>query len=300
MKKLKNPMLQFSLNKNRIKTPLSDKIYLTVIWLFLAILLVIIIFPMLNMFALGFSNGVYNSKVILLPKGLNFSSFSYILRENEFKVAFINSVIITISITVLSTLFMALLAYPMSIEDFPFKKVLMIIFIIPMLFSAGIVPSYLLVKALGILNTLTPLIVLSIFNTFNMLLMKTYFENLPTSVIEAAKIDGSGELQLLFSIIIPMSVPVIATTAFFTIFGAWNNYGGAMIFCQTNANAQPLAYYIYNMLGASNVGITDQFKIINKLNIQSAAIIISMIPVLIVYPFVMRNLKEGLVIGSDK
>lgn len=292
--------MQLTLNRNKMKTPISDKIYIAIIWIFLSILMLIILFPMLNMFALGFSNGVFNAKVVILPKGFNLNSFNYIFKEHEFTVAFVNSIIITISITVLSTLCMALLAYPMSIQDFPFKKTLMIIFIIPMLFSAGIVPSYLLVKALGMLNTLTPLIVLSIFNTFNMLLMKTYFENLPESVIEAAKIDGSSEFQLLFSIIIPMSIPVIATTAFFTIFGAWNNYGGAMIFCQTNANAQPLAYYIYKLLGASDVGITDQFKILNKLNIQSAAIIISMIPVLIVYPFIMKNLKEGLVIGSDK
>lgn len=290
----------FVKNRKHIRPRAGDLVYLAIVAIFLCLMLIIIVFPMLNMFSLGFSNGIYNDKILFLPKGITFASFSYVLKEFEFLISFRNSLLITVAVTLLSTLCMALAAYPMSKQDFPFKKAIMILFLIPMLFSPGIVPSYMLVKSMGMLNSLAPLILLSIFNTFNLLLIKTFFENQPTSIVEAAKIDGAGELQLFFRVVIPMAVPVIATTAFYTIFGTWNNYSGAMIFCQTNVQAQPLAYYIYKMLGAVDVGITDKFKIINKLNIQSAAIMISMLPILIVYPFVMRNLKDGLTIGSDK
>ena len=231
-----------------------------------------------------------------------FKYFNYVLTQNEsFASSLGNSLLMTLIITLSSNIFMAMAAYPLSKDDLPFKKIVLTFFVITMLFGAGIIPTLYMLTTLGVNGTIWGVILLSINNVFNMLLYKSFFENLPKETIEAAQVDGVSNIQLFFRIVVPMSLPVFASCCFFTIVGTWNAYSGAIMFIGYNKESQwPLAYFIYNLL---NTKPTDPTAILNEnslVNISSAAIIISVIPILIIYPFVIKYIKSGITLGSEK
>ena len=172
-----------------------------------------------------------------------------------------------------------------------------------MLFSAGIVPSVLLLRGLGLYGTIWAVILISINNVFNMLLYKSFFEGLPKETIEAAEVDGTTNFQMFIKIVLPMSLPVFASCCFFTIVGTWNSYSGALMFIGTTSDKEaywPLSLYIYNLLQTDPSNDPTSFLNMNLTNVQSASIVISVIPILIIYPFVIRYIKSGITLGSEK
>lgn len=288
-----------------IKKPTGDRVLSVVNICFLVFFCLLVIIPLLNLISFAFSSGARNSEVTFLPKGFTFDMFSYILKEKAFWRSLLNSIIITGLVTILSNLFMAMAAYPLSKPDFPFKKGILTFFVITMLFSAGIVPAVLLLRALGLYGTIWSVIIISINNVFNMLLYKSFFENLPKETIEAAEVDGASNFEMFIKIVVPMSLPIFASCCFFSIVGTWNSYSGALMFIGTSADKEqywPLSLYIYNLLNysPSSQGSTSTFMMINYSNLQSASIIISVIPILCIYPFVIKYIKSGITIGSEK
>jgi len=289
--------------KKQIKTPIGDRVLKAINVTVLVLAMLVVIIPLLNLLSFAFSSGEYNAQITFLPQGFTFDNFTYIFQESRFITSFGNSVIITLLITVFSNLFMSMAAYPLSKPDLPFRKGILTFFIITMLFSAGIVPTYLLLKMLGLYGTIWAVIILSINNIFNLLLYKNFFEGLPKEIEEAAQMDGVSNLQMFFKIVVPMSLPVFAACCFFTIVAAWNSYSGALMFIGESAAAQsqqPLAYYIYWLLNVGSTDISDTWWLINQTNVQSASIIISIIPILIIYPFIIKYIKSGITIGSVK
>lgn len=288
--------------RKMIKKPASDKVLLTIIYVFLVLFALLIIIPLLNLIAFSFSNEYSNAYVTFIPRDFTFKYFQYVVfSDNRFATSLGNSILMTIVITITSNVFMAMAAYPLSKEDLPFKKVVLTFFVITMLFGAGIIPTLYMLTTIGVNGTIWAVILLSINNVFNMLLYKSFFEGLPKETIEAAQVDGVSNIQLFFRIVVPMSLPVFASCFFFTIVGTWNAYSGAIMFIGYNNESQwPLAYFIYNLL---NTKPTDPSAILNEnslINISSAAIIISVIPILIIYPFVIRYIKSGITLGSEK
>lgn len=291
--------------KKMIKQPMSNRVFDSLNVIFLILFCLLIIIPLLNLIAFAFSPGTRNSEVTFLPVGFTFDMFSYILSENAFWRSFLNSIIITFSVTFFSNLFMSMAAYPLSKVDFPFKKVILTFFVITMLFGAGIVPAVLLLKALGLYGTMFAVIIISINNVFNLLLYKSTFENLPKETIEAAEVDGVSNFQMYLKIVLPMSLPTFASCCFFSVVGTWNSYGGALMFIGTSSDKEaywPLSLYIYNLLQYKSSGSDPNaiFLNLNITNIQSASIIISVIPILIVYPFIIKYIKSGITLGSEK
>lgn len=272
----------------------------------LLILLTIIIIPLLNYFSLAFNDPAYNGNVTIFPIKFDFSHFAYIFQDKYggFWQAFGNSVFITLVVTILSNLFAAMAAYPLSKKDCPFKSTILMYFVITMLFSAGTAPIYLLMRELKLLNNIWSVILISISNVTNMLFYKSFFENIPSSVEEAATIDGAGSLTMFFKVIVPMALPVFGSCCFFSIVGMWNGYGAAMIFIGTSEECQaamPLAYYLYVM--ATNdaaAKIYDPVLLAAFENIQSASLLISIIPILFIYPYVIKYIKGGATLGSVK
>ncbi len=289
--------------KKLIKKPIGDRVLNVSNVCLLVFFCLLVIVPLMNLISLAFSTGTRNSEVTFLPKGFNFDMFAYVMKEKTFWSSLSNSVIITIAVTIFSNLFMAMAAYPLSKPDFPFKKTILVIFIITMLFSAGIVPAVLLLRALGLYGTIFAVIIISINNVFNMLLYKSFFEGLPKETIEAAEVDGVSNIQLFIRIVVPMSLPVFASCCFFTIVGTWNAYSGALMFIGTTSDKEgfwPLALYIYQLLQYDPKMNPTDFLSNNLLNVQSASIIISIIPILLIYPFVIRYIKSGITLGSEK
>ena len=286
-----------------IKKPTSDRVLNGINLILLALFCLLVIIPLLNLLSFAFSTGSRNSEVTFLPKGFTFDMFNYVIHDSTFWRSLGNSVIITVFVTIFSNLFMAMAAYPLSKPDFPFKRTIMVFFIITMLFSAGIVPTVLLLRALGIYGTIWSVMLLSINNVYNMLLYKSFFEGLPKETLEAAEVDGVSNFQMFLRIVLPMSLPVFASCAFFSIVGTWNSYSGALMFIGTTSDKEaywPLALYIYNLLQVDPSSDPTSFLNMNLTNVQSASIVISVIPILVIYPFVIRYIKSGITLGSEK
>ena len=295
---------RFKKNRNKIRESKLDIAFgiINLVVLFAGVLL--IIFPLLNYFSLAFNNGSFNLKVVIFPVRFSFKAISYVLFEEgakDYWTAFGNSVIITAVVTIGSNLMMALAAYPLSKRDFPFRGGILIFFVITMLFSCGIVPIYLLMSEFGLLDNIFSVILISLSNVTHLLYFKTFFEGVSTDIEEAARLDGASNLQLFFLIIVPMAMPIIGTCCFFTIVGCWNGYGSAMLFISPAAKkAQPLAYYLYLMLQKTTGDKSDAWLQMNTKNVEAAAMLASIIPIICMYPYIVKYIKGGLQIGSVK
>ncbi len=296
----------FQKNPNKIKESKFD-IFLNILNLTILFLgVILIIFPLLNYFSLAFNNGNSNLKVVFYPVDPTFKAFEYVLAGEgalDFWRAFGNSVLLTVVVTVVSNLVEAMAAYPLSKRDFPFKSGIMMYFIITMLFSAGIVPIYLLMSMFNLLDNIWSVILISISNVTHLLYFKTFFEGISPDIEEAARLDGANELQMFFLIIVPMSLPIIGSCCFFTIVGCWNGYGSALMFISQSARgkaAQPLAYYLYLMLQSDTLDKNNAWLMANAKNVEAAAMVASIIPIICMYPYVVKYIKGGLQLGSVK
>lgn len=297
-------MLKKTYLRKVIKKPVGEKVFLGFVYAFLIFLALLIVVPLFNLIAFAFSNENANAFVTFLPQQPTTQYFKYVLTQDPtFWSSLGNSVMMTLVITLSSNIFMAMAAYPLSKDDLPFKKGVLTFFVITMLFGAGIIPTFFMLNFLGLKDNaaIWGVIILSINNVFNMLLYKSFFEGLPRETIEAAQVDGVSNIQLFFRIVVPMALPVFASCCFFTIVGTWNSYSGALMFIgQNNESQWPLAYYIYNLLQTDTSSPGSVINTNNLINISSAAIIISVIPILIIYPFVIKYIKSGITLGSEK
>ena len=211
-----------------------------------------------------------------------------------------NTLIITVVVTLGSNILMALAAYPLSKDDCPFKKPLLIFFIITMLFSAGVLPIYLLMSTFKLTESIGGIIFVSLSNVFNLLLFKTTFEGIPKELEESALIDGANSFQMFFKIILPITLPTFASCCFFTLVGCINGYGSALLFIRTNVDAKPMALIMYELLAVAGKTQTDVFLTTNYFSIQSAGIILSVLPILLIYPYIIKYIKSGITLGSVK
>ena len=286
--------------KMKIKSVRSDIVFDVIKWIALILCVIFVVFPILNVISLSIVDGVYNTQVVFFPvwEGLTLQQFEWVLTNANFLAALKNSILYTVVATIGSNVLMAMTAYPLSKEDCPFKGPVMIFFIITMLFSAGIVPTFVWLRTLNLYNNIWCLILLSLNNVFNMLLYKTNFEGIPSEIEEAAMIDGASSLTLFYRIVIPMTLPVIASCVFFMIVSTWNSYGSAILFI-SDTDQMPLAQFLYRLVTATEQS-QDNYLVLNSENINAATIIISVIPILCVHPFIMNCMKSGLTIGSVK
>lgn len=288
----------------KVRQPVVDVVIRTISMVILGLFVILIIVPLLNYFSLAFNDPTYNENVIIFPIRWDFSSFAYLFSSNSegFWKSFVNSIIITVVVTVISNLIEALAAYPLSKLNCPLRKGILMYFVITMLFSAGIVPIYLLMRSFNLLDNIWSIILCSISNVFNLLFYKSFFEGVPKEIEEAATVDGAGSLRLFFDIVVPMALPVFGSCCFFTIVDMWNGYGAALIFIKTSAtDSMPLAYYLYVMMTQDTSKTQyDIFLQTHMDNIQAASFLVSIIPILLIYPYVVKYIKSGATLGSVK
>lgn len=296
----------FKRNPNKIKESKLDTSLVIINIVLLVLFMIVIICPLLNFFSLAFNNSLYNKNVVLFPKKISWFAFGQIFKGSEAAIfwrSFGNSVIITLVITIGSNLVEAMAAYPLSKRDCPIKGGIMMYFIITMLFSAGTAPIFLLMKQLNLLNNIWSVILISISNVGNLLYFKVFFEGLPKDIEDSARLDGASEIQMFFRIVIPMSLPVIGSCCFFSLVGAWNGYGSALLFISPKyTDAFPLSYYLYLM--GERLGSGDNKNhpeiLLGINNIKAASMLVSIVPIICCYPYVIRYIKGGLMIGSVK
>lgn len=268
------------------------------------------LFPCLTVVAKALSDPKYvlAGAVGIWPKGFQLGTIQYILQKAEFINAFRVSVTMTVAGTAMAMVLTVLAAYPLSKPKLRGRKFFLYIFVFVMLFHAGMVPNYLLYRSLHLTNTIFALIFSGGFSVFNLFVVKNYFESLPESVEEAAKIDGASNWRILIRVVLPMSLPVLATVTLFYGVGYWNNYFSGVLYI-TNPQLRSLQQYLYDLItmavastdASGNASSTaEELSAISSENIRSATIVVSTVPILVLYPFLQKYFVKGVTIGSVK
>ncbi len=276
---------------------------------FLLLFGVIILLPVMQVVAKAFSGEgpVIAGLVYFWPVDFQIDTVLYVLRKPEFLSSFQISAFITIVGTVIAMVLTTTAAYPLSKVKLRGRKFLLYIFVFVMLFNAGMVPNYMLFRSLKLTNTIWALIFPGTFSVFNMFITKNYFESIPESIEEAARIDGASNMQTLVQIVLPMSLPVLATITLFYGVGFWNNYMSGVLYI-TKPALKPLQQYLYDLVtealnvidATGNVADIDSAMNLTGESVRSATILVSTVPILVLYPFLQKYFVKGITIGSVK
>jgi putative aldouronate transport system permease protein len=262
--------------------------------------------PLANILSKAISDesAVVSGKVGIIPIGFQLDTMKYVVSSSQFLHSIGISLLITIVGTFLAILITALTAYPLSKRHLPGISFLMLLFIFTMMFNGGIIPNYLLMKQLHLINSLWSIMLPALISVFNMLVIKSYYESLPEALEESAKMDGARNFTILFRIIIPLSVPVIATIALFYAVYFWNDYFHPMLYIN-DAGLKPLQLYLRDIVmdadssNAVNKSVDDMMNASPE-GIRAATVIASIIPMLLVYPYLQKHFVKGVLIGSVK
>lgn len=259
--------------------------------------------------SLSGDDAIVKHAVTLLPVGLNLESYRMVLADPDFITSFVNSVIYTVVGTAFSLFFNLTLGYVLSRRSFVFKKQLMVFVLIPMFFSGGLIPSYMLIKSLGLYNTIWAIVLPGAVSVWNAILAKTFFAStIPNEVVESAIVDGANDFQIFVRIVLPLSTTIIAILTLYSAVGYWNDYFSALIYLK-DETMQPLQLYLRNVLSAqatssSLSGMLDATDYIsnyvNSERIKYVLIVVSTLPIVVVYPFIQKYFVKGVMLGSVK
>lgn len=286
---------------------LSDKVLIVTCYSFLILLGITIIIPVMNLIAVSLStqSSVVSGQVYIFPKGFHIEAYKYIMQSKQFYSSLYVSLFVTGAGSILAVICSILVAYPLSKRKLPGRKWLLLLFVFTMMFSGGIIPSYLLIQNLNLINSVWSLILPQMINVYNLLIIKNYFEAMNESIEESAKIDGAGQLRVLFSIVLPMAKPVIATVFMFFVVGYWNNYFDAKMYI-TKRNLMLIQQYLQTVIFEAK-DPTGDFALNASSTLQmapqtiiNATVVYAMVPMVILYPLLQKFFEKGTMIGSVK
>lgn len=273
---------------------------------FICILLIFIcLLPLLNVLArsLSSSEALIRNEVMLWPKGLNFEAYRMVLTDAKYTWSLAWTAILTCICTLVSLFMTTICAYPLTYDNLKGRRIFNAIIIFTMYFSPGTIPTYLLLKNLDWLNKPIVLVIPYCLSVFNMIIMRSYFYNIPDSLRESAEIDGAGPLRILTSIYLPMSTPVIATLALFYAVGRWNGFSDALMFMNERKYypIQLLLYNIINSLQSIEVATQEGFSRPGlSESLKAATVMFATVPILLVYPWLQRYFITGVTLGAVK
>jgi putative aldouronate transport system permease protein len=272
-------------------------------YLFFIILGIIMLYPMwyVIMYSLSDPTSNHLNNLYLLPDKFTLDSYKYVLTESLIFTGLKNSIIITVSGTAISLIVISFAAYTFSREKLIGKNIIFGLFLFTMLFGGGLVPTYLVVKQLGMVDTLWALILPNTMNVYFMLIMIRFFRSIPSSLIESAKIDGGNEIYILFRIVLPMSTAALAAVGLFSAVGYWNDYLSGVIYIN-HSEHNPLQVILYSLLSqslrASELGY-ENFRMTPD-SIKMSTVVVALAPILIVYPFIQKHFSKGVMLGAVK
>lgn len=240
----------------------------------------------------------------LIPRKVTFDAYTLAMNYQYLWTGYANTVFIAVIGTACSLILLVLTAYPLSKRDFKGSKTIITFWIITMFFSGGMIPKYFLMRNLGLLNNLWSIILSNLLGAYNLVLMINYIKSLPASIEEAALIDGANDLQVLFRVVLPLCIPILATIGLFTIVGYWNNYFSAIIYL-TKRNMWPLQLVLREIVFESvanemQQGTAVEERMPQPFTLKMASIVIATLPIMCVYPFIQKYFMTGLVLGGVK
>lgn len=260
--------------------------------------------PMLHILALSMSgnSAIMAGKVTLLPIDIDFTAYRTVFGNMQM-IRSLGFTILLVSIfTVISMTMTIMAAYPLTKRHLKGRDVFLFIIVITMFFSGGMIPEYLLVRNLHLLDSIWALILPGAINAFYLLIIKTFFSSIPVELEESARIDGASQYRVLFSVVLPLSLPVLATLSLFYAVGRWNGFMDALLYI-TNSNLYPLQLRLYEMVVNSQVnsmleGLSSVAPVPESL--KAASIMFATLPILLVYPWLQRYFVSGMMIGAVK
>jgi len=290
--------------KNKLRpTPGKFFHYLNIV--LLLIIAFTMIYPFWEIFVKSFMSDkdIITSTNFFWPQSWQLDGYITIFTDKTYNFgrAFLNSVFVTVLTTVYQLIITTLASYALSKKNLPGRKILNFIFIFTMYFGGGLIPYFLIIKSLGLYNTIWVLIVPSFISVYNVLIMRSFFATFPKELLESAKIDGAGEFKTFIKIVLPLSKAVLATIALFIAVGVWNNWFTTMLFIQ-DADLRPMAYALQVIIEKSRNASTETGvgQVLIGESVQYAAIIVSTVPILVIYPFLQKYFTKGVMIGSIK
>ncbi|MBQ8620566.1 MAG: carbohydrate ABC transporter permease [Clostridia bacterium] len=264
------------------------------------------ILPFIHVAAKSISSNtaVMSKSVYLWPKGITFEAYTSIFKDGQLVHSMFYTIWITLAFTVVGMIVTICAAYPLSLKGLKGRSFFAFFLMFTMYFSAGLIPEYLLMSDLGLLNTPWVLILPLAFSPYNMLIMKSFLSStIPDSLYEAAKLDGADHFQILTRIVLPLSKPIIATLSLFYAVGRWNAYADAKYYI-TKKSLQPLQYLLSNMVlssGSDAISLSENAAVVSTPEVlQAATIMFATLPIIMVYPFVQKYFVKGAMIGAVK
>lgn len=290
-----------------MKQTLSNRIFDLFIKIFLIAFSLLCIFPFLNIAALSFSSNtaVLTGKVSIFPVGFNLDAYRTVFTNMAIIRSFVFTVILTVSYTGIALIVTVCAAYPLSKSKLKGRKAFLLIIVFTMYFSGGLIPNYLLVNNLNLINTMWALILPGMLSAFLMLITKTYFTSaIPPSLEEAATIDGCSNFGILIRIILPLSKPVLAAVGLFYAVSRWNGFTDALFYIN-DPTKYPMQMVLRQIITLSQVDqmqmdIQAEVEKVLPESIKAASIIFATVPILLVYPFLQKHFISGIMIGSVK
>lgn len=297
-----------------IKDTRADKIFLIFVYVFLAISLLIVLYPLIYIISASISNPhlVNSGEMWLLPKGITFEGYRTLLGNSSIWRGYLNTIYYTVLGTSINLLVTLPCAYALSREDFYGRRVFTNFMLVTMFLSGGLIPSYLLIRSLGMLNTVWALVIPGAVSVYNVVVTRTFFQStIPREMEEAAIVDGCSDFRLFMQIVLPLSTPIIAVMALFYGVGHWNSFFSALIYL-SDRSMYPLQMILREILilqdMSSNTVNNVTSEMANMLYskqqlaqvIKYGVMIVSSLPVIIVYPFLQKYFVKGMMVGSIK
>lgn len=292
-----------------VKESAGDRLFDIINYILLAIVLAIVLYPLIFVAVASISNpaAVVKGEVWLLPKEINFTGYEKVFANKEILNGYMNTIIYTVVGTIVNVGMTILAAYPLSRKDFRGRNIFTALFVFTMFFSGGLIPTYLIVKDLGMTNTMWALIIPNAVAVWNIIIMRTFFQqSIPFEIQESAQIDGCGNFKILLKIILPLSMPILAVMTLFYSVAHWNSFFSALIYL-TERDKYPLQLFLREILIQSNMQDMIQTSeeslaktIMEAESIKYALVIVANLPILMLYPFLQRYFVKGMIIGAIK
>ena len=295
-------------NTHKRKKSLSDRIFVICNTIFMIAFVVITLYPVLNTLAISFNDGTdaLRGGIYLIPRKFTLKNYITVLQKDDL----ITGAIVTVARTVVGTLLAlvsnAILAFVVSRKNFLFKKQLSLFWVITMYVNGGLIPTFLLFKGLHLTNSFWVYVIPGMVNAFNMLVIRTYMNGIPDSLEESAQLDGAGYTTIFTKIISPLCKPVYATVALFVAVGQWNSWFDAMLYNRMSDNLTTLQYELMKLLssvtnqGTSAEAMKNSTGTVTPTSVRAAATIITMLPIICIYPFLQQYFVAGLTLGGVK
>lgn len=292
--------------KNKIKASTGDQVIQVLIYIFAGCVGLITLLPFLYVLAGSFATEreLTEKAFFIIPTEISFNAYQYIIKTGEVFNGLKNSIFLTVVGTCVQMFFTTTFAYPLSKTHFKGRNLVLNLVIVTMLFSGGMIPTFLWIKQLGLYNSFWALILMGAISPFNMIIVKKFFEDLPVELDEAARIDGATDLETFYKIALPLSKPVIASISLFYAVGHWNDYFNAMIYLNNpkKETVQIVLRRIVLLAGEIQTDIMnfDALGVPPDKAVKMAATVVATVPILVVYPFVQKYFAQGVMVGAVK